>query len=384
MRILVVNRAVFRVPPESSGGGAETHGYLLANTIASLGHQVFFVGKVRKEADFDRAVVVVNVPPVRGVIPPDTSLLGWTLKHFFGNILSFLTALRVLARQHFKVDVIHCHGSLASLLLARFVGWKIPVVYTMHDPTPWIASYPKTVSRLVRKSVFLLIELPCIKNARHILVASPVLRRELTRWGIPPSAVTFVPSGIAIRAHEKTDQLSERYGLFVGRLESRKRVDVILQAMSKLRVPVNFTIVGEGPEKTALVRLANSLGLGQVKFTGFVSKSKLEGYYSKASFFVFPSSAEGLPLALLEAMSYGLPTITAVSSSYSEILTPEVDTLSFEVFDPEQLTKCIQRIQDDHDLKNRLSAASVSSISERFSWDRVAAEVLLIFRQLSS
>ncbi len=89
-------------------------------------------------------------------------------------------------------------------------------------------------------------------------------------------------------------------------------------------------------------------------------------------------------MALLEAMSYGLPTITAASSSYSGILMPDVNTLSFEVFDVEQLTKCIQRIQNDHDLNDKLSAASVSSISRRFSWDRVATEVLMIFRQLSS
>jgi len=357
---------------------------MLANEIASLGHKVFFVGKVRKEAVFHDGVVAVNVPPVRGVIPPETSLFGWTLKHFFGNILSFLMTLRILATQHFKVDVIHCHGSLASLLLARSVGWRIPVVYTIHDPTPWIGSYPGTVSKLVRKAVFFLIELPCVKNARHVLTVSPVLRQELIRWGVPSSAVTFVPSGVQIHRHTKTDQFNERYGLFVGRLESRKRVDVILHAMSKLRRPVNFIIVGEGPEKAALVRLANSLGLRQVKFTGYVSRSKLEGYYSKASFFVFPSSAEGLPLALLEAMSYGLPTITAASSSYSGILMPDVNTLSFEVFDVEQLTKCIQRIQNDHDLNDKLSAASVSSISRRFSWDRVATEVLMIFRQLSS
>src|SRR3972149_661274 len=134
MRILMVNRGIFRVPPESSGGGAEKHGYYLANHIAKLGHEVHFVSKTRFGVSFDPRVIVQHVPPGRGVISPATSFFGWVMKHLFGNILSFVVALRVLAKNHFRMNIIHCHGALTALMLSVLVGWRIPVVYTMHDP----------------------------------------------------------------------------------------------------------------------------------------------------------------------------------------------------------------------------------------------------------
>src|SRR2546422_7438347 len=184
MRVLVVNRGVFRVPPESSGGGAEKHGYYLVNHLAALGHWVHFVSKARPGALYDSRVIVHSVPPRRGLIPPKTSFKGWMYKHLFGTVLCLKISLRLILSERFRFDVIHCHGALTSLLLSALVGRKIPIVYTMHDSSPWIASYRSRAERWIRKAVYVGLEVPCLRHADMVVAVSPALVTEAKRWGV--------------------------------------------------------------------------------------------------------------------------------------------------------------------------------------------------------
>src|SRR2546428_6226688 len=126
----MVNRVVFSVPPESSGGGAEMHAYSLANHLAALGHRIDFVTRTGKGAEYESLVKPRKVPPERSVIPPKTSFFGWTLKHLFGSLLSFLVAVREFGRaKDGPYDLIHCHGGLTALMMSLTLGKRVPIVY---------------------------------------------------------------------------------------------------------------------------------------------------------------------------------------------------------------------------------------------------------------
>lgn len=382
---MIVNRGIFRVPPESAGGGAEKHGYYLANQLANMGHEVHFVGKIGAGAEFNPSVRIHRVPPRRGVIPPQAALFGWYLKHLGGNILSFFVAFRTLKKENFRFDVIHCHGALSALLLSIFTLHRVPIVYTMHDPSPWITAYDHRVERLVRKVAYFVIDVPSLRCVSHVIAVSPALSDEAQRLGVEYSKVTFIPNGVLPPRHE-TRKRQAKHGLFVGQLVNRKRVDILLESLSKPRTKeVHFTIIGDGPEKPKLEKLAHRLRLSdRVTFTGYVNDKKLARYFWEASFFAFPSTAESFGIACFEAMACGLPVIASRLPVYEGTLQDGRNALLFEPRDSKQLSDCIDRLLADRKLAEKLSLNGRRMVERVFSWEVVARQIASVYnRQIS-
>ena len=382
---MIVNRGIFRVPPESAGGGAEKHGYDLANQLANLGHEVHFVGKIGARADFNPLVRIHRVPPRRGVIPPQTALFGWLLKHLGGNTLTFFVAFRTLIKENFRFDVIHCHGALAALLLSISTVHRVPVVYTMQDPSPWIATYDTRVERLVRKVAYFVVDVPCLRCVSHVIAVSPSLSDEAKRLGVKSSKVMFIPNAVLPPSHEPRKR-KPKHGLFVGQLVKRKGVDVLLESVNKLRTKeVHFTIIGDGPEKPKLEKLARSLRLSdRVVFTGYLYGKKLAHYFLKASFFAFPSTAEGLPISCIEAMACGLPVIASRLPVYEGTLQDGRNALLFEPRNSKQLADCINKLLADRKLAEKLSLNGRRLVERVFSWDVVVRQITSVYNRQES
>jgi len=382
LRVLVVNRGVFRVPPESSGGGAEKHGYYLANNLAALGHRVHFVTKTRSGSLYDSHVKVHAVPPRRGVIPPKTSFKGWVFKHVFGNILSLEISLRLILRERFRFNVIHCHSALTALFLSAIVGRKIPIVYTMHDSSPWIATYRGRVERWIRKAVYVGLEVPCLRHVDMVVAVSPALVTEAKRWKVSGTKVRYIPNGIEPNGSPSSVQslardVKQPLGLFVGQLVPRKGLDVLFEAITKLRNDdAKFLIVGEGPERGKLERLSQRVGItARVHFAGYVGQDRLDDYYSQASFFVYPSMAESFGFALFDAMSHGLPTVASDLKAYDGILRSGENSLLFEAGNSDELAIRMDELLQNPTLQSSLSNKGEMLVKQRFNWTEIASDV---------
>ena len=228
MRILMLNRGIFPIPTSSSGGGAEQHAYLLAGNLGKR-HSVHFITRISRRIDMGR-VRVVPIILNRTYIPPTIGFFGWVLKHLFGNLLVAYKALLLLMKEDFKFDVIHAHGNLSALIISilkRIFRRRIPIVYTVHDSTPWVGWYKSKIERIIRKAAFICVELLAWKFVDHLIAVSTIIRREMTRWGIPEDKSSVIPSGIEMG--EFTPRPRRDYGLFVGRMEARKGVEYILR-----------------------------------------------------------------------------------------------------------------------------------------------------------
>jgi glycosyltransferase involved in cell wall biosynthesis len=282
---------------------------------------------------------------------------------------------------------------LSSLLLLNFRK-GVPLIYTMHDPTPYMCSYPSWQEHAIRQASFKCVDLSLWHRADHIVVVSNALKKELVRWGVSPQKISVIFSGVDTEFLKRNDDcvsprvkakygIKGRYCLFVGRLTLRKGINYLLRAL--VETNITCVIVGEGPQRDDLILLANRLGIkGKVIFTGYVPKSDLKEVYAGASFFVFPSLADvGVTLTILEALSTGLPVIATdipgtgeiVRDGYNGFLIPPRR-------DVEALRSKIQLLVDNTELCKKMGMEARRTVGRKFSWHSVAEKTITVYESL--
>jgi glycosyltransferase involved in cell wall biosynthesis len=166
--------------------------------------------------------------------------------------------------------------------------------------------------------------------------------------------------------------------IFVGKLWKHKRVDLIIKALSLLPRG-KLVVVGEGPEKPHLRKLARTLGLGgRVKFTGQVTQKRLETLYARSSLCVYTPVREPFGIVPLEAAAAGRPVVATAGGGYGEIL--DDSCALFVPADPAEIARGIQTVFEDPALARRMGEAG-RGVAARYTWDRTAASLLDLFRE---
>jgi glycosyltransferase involved in cell wall biosynthesis len=127
-------------------------------------------------------------------IPTNAGFIGWILKHLFAGLFVAYRAFKMLAKQSF--DVIHAHGNLSALIISFFKRGS-PLIYTVHDSTPWVRYYTSKFEEIIRKLAFICIELPAWKRADHIIAVNKGIQREAVRFRVSKDKCSVIPSGVA-------------------------------------------------------------------------------------------------------------------------------------------------------------------------------------------
>ncbi len=181
--------------------------------------------------------------------------------------------------------------------------------------------------------------------------------------------------------------------LAVGGIEPRKGSDTLMAAVAELhrsgRRPVLAVVGGHSFQDYQEYRervLASLPGLGlrlddDVVLLGTVLDAELPGWYAAADVLAFPSTKEGWGLAVLEAMSAGLPVVASDLPVFREYLRPGQDALMVPVDDAAALAAALGTVLDDSTLAGRLRAAGYE-VCARFTWDRCAAEHQRVYADL--
>jgi len=182
--------------------------------------------------------------------------------------------------------------------------------------------------------------------------------------------------------------------LAVGGIEPRKGSDTLMAALRRLegrpgRRPVLAVVGGHSFQDYREYRdrvLSSLPGLGlrlddDVVLLGTVPDAELPGWYAAADVLAFPSTKEGWGLAVLEAMSAGLPVVVSDLPVFREYLRPGQDALMVPVDDAAALAAALGTVLDDAALADRLRAAGYQ-VCARFTWDRCAAEHQRIYPDL--
>lgn len=267
------------------------------------------------------------------------------------NLAGFLAMRRFLAAT--PVDVINTHSStdtwLAALACAT-LGDAPPLVRTRHISAPISANAP---TRWLYG-----------KASAHVATTGEMLRQDvIAATGLPADRVTSVPTGIdtdryapgnkaAARATLGLDMNATIVGI-VATLRSWKGHRYLIEAISQLP-EVRLVIVGDGPQREALGQLVAELGMSErVTFPG--NREDVPLWLQAFDCFVLPSYAnEGVPQALMQAMSAGLPCITTLVGAIGELAKDGDTALVVPPQDTAALLARLQELLGDAALRQRL------------------------------
>jgi glycosyltransferase involved in cell wall biosynthesis len=280
-------------------------------------------------------------------------------------------------------DLVHIHlpnpGAVLAYLASRN---KAPLIVTYHCDVvrQRVASraFAPFLGRLLRRASAI------IASSQNYLDTSRTLAAHLERCRV-------IPHGISVAALESVnpgavERLRERYGprivLSVGRLVYYKGFEHLIRAMQS--VDARLILIGEGPLRARLQRMARHLGLAdRVILAGEVDD--LVPYYHAADVFILPSVArtEAFGMVQLEAMACGKPVInTSVDSGVPYVSLHGVTGLTVPPEDPRALSTATNLLLDDQELRRRFGAAARRRVLSEFSRDGMVQAVLALYREV--
>jgi glycosyltransferase involved in cell wall biosynthesis len=279
-------------------------------------------------------------------------------------------------------DVIHFQGSGPGVL-SVVTRRSAPSVVTFQGLDWTRDKWGSTARQLFRVATRLSVKAP------HAVVAvSRTLQRQLQdTYG---REVHYIPNGV--RAARPVSPgpvleelgLSERsYILFASRLVPEKGADTLIEAheLMSSQLPLVVAGGGAGSYESGFERKLRQRAGSRVVFAGFRTGTALTELFTNAAAYVLPSTIEGLPISLLEAMSFGLPIVHSNIPESVEVTRGDA-ALTFEVGNAAQLARALDRLLEDHQLASELGARAVERVCSEYSWSDVMKSNLALYEHL--
>ena len=143
--------------------------------------------------------------------------------------------------------------------------------------------------------------------------------------------------------NEKRADLNSKNLISIGRLHPDKRVGELVDIISNVKNFNNFYIIGDGEEYSKINQHINELKLqNKIKMLGYKTQEEIKEYYSNSAIFIMASISEGLPMVLLEAMSYGIPCIAYKISGVEDIIINDYNGYLIEPRNQKEFRKKIE------------------------------------------
>lgn len=349
-------------------GGVEKHVEMLAGMLTSLGWEIEVLGRHRYVRDrssqhLDGIRVVSLWAPQRAVFE--------ALFHTFIGVL--YAAVR-------RPDILHIHAVGPSLMvpLARLFGLKVVVTHHGYD-------YDRQKWGGLAKAMLRLGEYFGMRFSHgRIAVSNDIARTMKERHGV---VVDFVPNGVAVLPGTTPTGILEKFGLtprkyilLAARFVPEKRQTDLIRAFARLSDDsLRLVLAGDAEFKSAYAREVKKLAeeTPGVVLTGFQSGEHLAELFANAGLFVLPSSHEGMPIALLEAMAYGLPVLA------SDIVPNTELGLAAECYFPlgnievlaDAMAQQMQSLPGEDEMRSNAHEAATA-----YSWSGVAKKTDAIYR----
>jgi glycosyltransferase involved in cell wall biosynthesis len=289
-------------------------------------------------------------------------------------------ALAALHREGARFDAIDAHYLYPTGVAACWLGraFGLPVVLTARGSD--VTELPEY--RVPRA----LIRAACAQAA-GIVTVSRGLADALVRLGVPDAHITVLRNGVDLAMFAPRDRQASRaafavppkarLAVSVGGLIPRKGHDLTIAAMALLP-DWHLLIAGEGPEREALLSLAQRLGVaGRVRLLGAVPHADLPALYSAADVSVLSSSREGWANVLLESMASGTPVVASPIPGNGEVVQGGASGLIAAARTGPAIAAAILAVQEAAPRREETAAYAA-----RFGWDETSAGQVALFRRV--
>lgn len=228
------------------------------------------------------------------------------------------------------------------------------------------------------------------RGADHVIVPGEYVRGLVRSWGVPPERVTLVrnvgPTPLAPDPARR-EAVRARFGLSgtviasSGRLIRTKRVDQVIRVVRDLPGAPMLLVLGDGPERAPLERLAGDLGMAdRVRIVGAIPPSEVASTLSACDVYVLNSVSEGLPHSVLEAQAAGVPVVATRICGTPEIVEDGETGLLIPPDAPEQLRQALARLLEDPSFARSLARRAVERLQPR-GWSDVADELMAVLER---
>lgn len=284
-----------------------------------------------------------------------------------------------------KADIYHFHfpypwGDI-SYLLARPRG-KLIVTYHSDIVRQKLLFkfYRPLMLRFLKKADLI------VATSPNMIENSPVLKKFKTKCISIPSAIDV--SNFEVKNDEKVMKIKNKYGprivLFVGRLIYYKGIEYLIRSMDS--IDANLLIIGSGPLKETLTKIAKKVGVFQkTYFLCDISDDELPFYYQAADVFVLPSTerTEAFGLVQLEAMISGTPVVSTNLKTGVPFVNKDGATgFVVKPKSAEQISQAVNKILNDNALKKRMGENGIRRVKGNFTTDILAKNYLAAYNKL--
>lgn len=371
MRIAMIGHK--RIP--SREGGVEIVVEELSTRMVSLGHEVTCYNRSGKHV-LNKDEKIKNLEEYKGV--KLKKVLTIDKKGLAAMTSSFFGTLKILFS---KAEVVHYHaeGPCAMIPIIKFLSRK-KVVATIHgldwQRAKWKNGFASKYIKFGEKMA--------AKYADEIIVLSENVKEYFRRTYNRDTH--FIPNGVNKPEIIKSKIIKKKYSLdkddyflFLGRMVPEKGIHYLIEAYKNILTEKKLVIAGGASDTDSYYEELKEMAKDNenIIFTGFVQGKELEELYSNAYVYVLPSDLEGMPLSLLEAMSYGNCCLTSDIDECSEVI--ENKGITFRKSDIKDLMEKLQNLSDDSKKVAKYQKNAQVFILKKYNWDEVAKKTLKLY-----
>lgn len=362
-----------RIP--SREGGIEIVVEELSTRMVKLGHQVTCFNRKGHHvsgSEFDGSQLSeykgVKLKPV------------WTLDK--KGLAAMTSSLSAAIKATFgKYDIVHFHaeGPCAMLWIPKLFGKRC--IATIHGIDWQRAKWGGFASKYIKFG-----EKVAAKYADEIIVLSEGVQKYfMNTYG---RKTVFIPNGVnrpVIREpkliKEKFELDKDGYILFLGRLVPEKGISYLIEAFKQIETDKKLVIAGGSSDTDEFLCELKKLAKDdeRIIFTGFVQGQLLEELYSNAYVYALPSDLEGMPLSLLEAMSYGNCCVVSDIAECAEVV--EDKAVVFQKSNVEQLKEKLQDLCNHPEKVQSYKNSASNFICRKYNWDDVVNRTIALYQK---
>jgi len=371
---MIIAILVSRFPPNWEAG-TEIATYDIAKELAKLGNEVHVLTIWHKN--------LLHEEYIDGFYIHRINVLAQKIP-FYIDISYFIKVL--IEIKAIRPDIIHAQAISVNAMFALLISRIMQIPFTVWAQGSDIYLMPSWFKQIISKRI--------INSAMVVFGLTNDMANEIRNIG--SGNIAILPNGVNLSKFDQIPKEDARNALglededvimlFVGRLSKIKGVDYLIEALNQLSkdyIHIKLIIVGDGEERKHLEHIVHINSLTeQVTFTGKIPNECVIKYMNAADIFILPSTSEGFPITILEAMACGLPIIASRIRGIPEIVIDGYNGFLIEPKDSIRISEKIILLLDEN-LRNNISTNNKKTIN-KYLWNTIIKNFLNILESSRS